>query len=241
MPLIRQRVRPLPRNWFHKLAIFSMLALSACQPTLDKSVARGAAAYDVIPALNPDVQPGEYRLGPLDTIDVTVFQEPDLSQKGLHLDAAGRVLIPLIGQVEAAGKTAVELSNQIASQLGQRYLVNPQVTVTVVSAVSQRVSVEGSVNEAGVYEIAGRTSLLQALALAKGPTRTAALSQVVVFRNINGQRNAAVFNIADIRRGAAPDPEIVGNDLIVVGFSNVKAGFRDFLSSSPLLAIFRPF
>ncbi|WP_294260858.1 polysaccharide biosynthesis/export family protein [uncultured Sphingomonas sp.] len=241
MPLTGQRVRPLPRDWFRKSAILSMLPLAACQPSLDKSVARGPAAYDVIPALNPDVQPGEYRIGPLDTLDVTVFQEPDLSQKGLRVDAAGRVLVPLIGQIQASGQTAVELSKTIAAQLGQRYLVNPQVTVSVVSAVSQRVSVEGSVNEAGVYEIAGRTSLLQALALAKGTSRTAALSQVVVFRNINGQRNAAVFNVSDIRRGAAPDPEIQGNDLIVVGFSNVKAGFRDFLSSSPLLAIFRPF
>lgn len=214
---------------------------SACQAPLDPSVAKGAAAYSMIAPPDPSAKPEEYAIGPLDTLDVTVFQEPDLTQKGVKVDSGGAVLLPLVGQIEAAGKTASVLSAEIAQRLRTRYLEDPQVSVIVTEAMSRRVAIEGSVNEAGVYEINGQTTLIEALALAKGTSRTAALSQVVVFRTISGQRQAAVFNISDIRRGAAPDPEIKGNDTIVVGFSNLKSGFRDVIQTAPFLNIFRPF
>lgn len=201
----------------------------------------GQAAYQAVPALKADAPIKDYLIGPLDTISVYVFKDPDLSLKDVQVDASGNILLPLIGRVQTAGKTAGEVSDEIAKRLGDRYLENPQVTVTVEIAVSQKVTVEGSVMQPGVYDIKGPTSLLEAVALAKGTTRTAALSQVAVFRIVNGQRVGGVFNLSDIRRGAALDPEIEGNDVVVVGFSSVKSGWRDVLSAVPFLAIFKPF
>ena len=79
------------------------------------------------------------------------------------------------------------------------------------------------------------------MAQAKSPTKTARLEQIVVFRNVNGQRAGAVFNVKRIRAGLDPDPELVGGDLVVVGFDRVKGAFRDFLAGSALLNIFTIF
>src|SRR3546814_10951972 len=70
-------------------------------------------------------------------------------------------------------------------------------------------------------------SVLQALAQAQSPTDVANLSQVVIFRNIDGRRAGAVFDVKAIRERRTPDPEILGGDVIVVGFDAVKGAFRD--------------
>ena len=213
-------------------------SLAACS-TPKADLPRGEQAYEVIRA--PAGGLVEYRIGPLDTIGVNVFREPDLTFEELKVDSTGNIPFPLIGTIRAAGKTAGELSSELAARLGERYLKNPQVSVLVVSSVSQRVTVDGSVTEPGVYEISGGTTLIEALARAKGPTRVADLDEVVVFRTINGQRTGAIFDLRRIRAGISADPAIVGGDVIVVGYSAVKGGFREFLSAAPLLGVFRPF
>lgn len=201
----------------------------------------GAAAYSVMPAASASPTAlADYRIGPLDLIDVTVFQEPELSPKKLQVDAAGRIALPLVGSVEVKGKTAAELSAELEKLFGARYLRDPQVTVTIASSVSQKVSVQGEVAEPGVYQLTGPTTLLDVISLAKGETELASLKQVVVFRNINGERMGAVFDISSIRRGAAADPKIQGNDLVVVGHSAAKKFWKDVVSTAPLLNVFRP-
>jgi polysaccharide export outer membrane protein len=183
----------------------------------------------------------DYRIGAQDKINITVFQEPDLSLQDVKVDASGNVLLPLIGSVTAAGLTTTELSEEIAKRLGSRYLIDPQVSVIVSSSVSQKVTVEGAVTSPGVYEVRGQTTLLEALAMAKGPNQVADLDQVVVFRVVDGQRMAARFDLRDIRRGKTPDPAILGNDTVVVGSSGLKAAWRDAVAAIPAFAIFRPF
>jgi polysaccharide biosynthesis/export protein len=180
----------------------------------------------------------DYRIGRLDKINITVFQVDELTQKDVQVDSSGRILLPLIGSAEAAGRTTSELSAEIATRLSERYLQNPQVSVTVSESVSQQVTVEGSVVQSGVYEIRGQTTLIQAIAMARGTDRVASLDDVVIFRRINGERMAAVFNLDAIRRGKADDPEIKGNDVVVVGISNLKAGFREVIGALPAAAIF---
>lgn len=230
----------------HRVALISSaLLVSGCMAGTSPSASlpRGAEAYAVVNSGAQQQQDGarDYRIGPLDTISVSVFQEPELSVEAAQVDASGNIALPLIGTIPAAGKTAAQLSAVIADRLGSRYLVDPQVTVSVSGSVSQRVVVQGEVNQAGVYEIRGRTTLLEALALARGETRTASLREVVVFRNIDGQRMGAVFDVASIRKGEADDPEILGNDVVVVGYSHARSIWRDILGASPLFAVFRPF
>lgn len=201
----------------------------------------GPAAYSVIPAAGANATAvADYRIGPLDTLDVAVFQEPELSTKEIQVDASGQIALPLIGSVEARGKTAAELSRELEQLFGSKYLRDPQVTVTVASSVSQKVSIQGEVTEPGVYQITGPTTLLDVISMAKGETDVATLDQVVVFRNINGQRMGAVFDVASIRRGAAADPVIQGNDLVVVGYSAARRFWRNVLSAAPLFNVFRP-
>jgi polysaccharide export outer membrane protein len=228
------------RGWRVAVVLLAIsTALAGCSHP--SQLPSGVAAYGVIPAPSTEQAVQDYHIGPLDKINITVFGEEDLSLDDVQVDAAGNILLPLVGKVQAGGKTANELSVEVANRLSEQYLKNPQVSVIVSSSVSQKVIVEGSVNEAGVFEIRGQTTLLEALAMAKGVSRVADLKQVVVFRDIKGQREGALFDVSAITKGEANDPAILGNDVVVVGVSHVKAAWRDFLTTAPLIAVFRPF
>lgn len=183
----------------------------------------------------------DYQIGPGDTLSVNTFQEKDLTLEHVQVDASGNILLPLIGSVHAAGLSSAGLSTEIEARLAKRYLRDPQVSVIVTSAVSQKVTVDGSVNQAGVFELKGETTLLQALALAKGPNRTARLGRVAIFRIIDGKRQLAVFDVNAIRRGEMPDPQILGDDVVVVPFSNGKGAFRDLIAALPSFGVFAAF
>lgn len=179
-----------------------------------------------------------YRIGPLDRLDITVFQVKDLSLQKAQVDAGGQLRFPLIGAVTAGGRTAAELSADIARRLGERYLQSPQVAVVVTEAVSQRVSVEGAVNEAGVFELKGRTGLMEAVARAKGKSRTANAHRVAIVRSVDGAPHAARFDLLAIRAGRARDPEVLAGDVVVVDGSPVKTLWRGFVEALPGLFVF---
>ena len=224
-------------------ALLFSVTLSACAGAARPAtnLPTGAAAYSVIPATpSSESTAGDYLIGPLDTIDVTVYQEPDLSAKALQVDASGQIALPLVGTVEAKGKTAAELSKDLEKILGAKYLRDPQVTVTVAASVSQKVSIQGEVAEPGVYPMTGPTTLLGVISMAKGETDVASLKQVVVFRTVNGQRMGAMFDVASIRRGQADDPVMEGNDMVVVGSSGAKKFWKEVVTAAPVFNIFRP-
>lgn len=183
----------------------------------------------------------EYRIGMGDKLSIRVFQVPDLSFEELTVDSSGDLQIPLIGAVRATGQTAGELSAEIARRLSADYLRNPQVTVTVTEAASQKITVDGAVTKPGVYEMRGSTSLLQAVAMAEGPTRVADMGKVAVFRTIDGQRSVALFDLGAIRQGRAEDPQVLGDDVIVVDTSRMNSAMREIVSALPALAFFRPY
>jgi polysaccharide export outer membrane protein len=110
--------------------------------------------------------------------------------------------------------------------------------VFVKEYTSQRVTLEGAVKKPGIYPVTGRTSLLQAIAQAEGVTELANLDGVVVFRTIDGQKMAAVFSLKQIRAGDAPDPQIYGDDIIVVDTSGGKSALRQILQAVPLFNLF---
>jgi len=220
------------------LAALGFVVLSACSTSV--KLPRGESAFSS--AVPSRLSNAEYRIVRGDLLNVNVFQEPDLSPTGLRVDSGGYISMPLIGQVSAVDKTAPELAQDITRKLASRYLVSPKVTVAVTQPTAQKVVVEGSVTNPGVYDIrSGQTTLLEALALAAGPTRVAKLSEVVIFREVNGQRMGAVFDVSAIRRGEAPDPLIMADDTVVLGYSNIKAAWRDFLQAAPLIGVFTRF
>ncbi|MES2450819.1 MAG: polysaccharide biosynthesis/export family protein [Pseudomonadota bacterium] len=188
-------------------------------------------------AAAPDV---EYRIGALDQLSIIVYRVPDLSGE-LPVDATGKITMPLIGEISAVGKTSAELAAEIKRKLGEKYINNPEVQVVVKSASSARITVDGSVGAPGIYPIAGPTTLLQAVAMAKGTTDDANPRRVVIFRQINGQRQAAAFDLKSIRRGEMADAPVFGDDIVVVDGSASKSAFKNVMQTIPLLALFRPF
>lgn len=174
-------------------------------------------------------------IGPLDTIEVNVFGVPDLSRR-IQVDSSGRIAMPLIGTFDAGSKTSEELAREIEQSLAGRYVRNPDVTVNLVSAVSQVVTVDGQVAEPGLYPVTNQMTLLRAIASARGLSEFADQKDVVILRTVDGQPMAGLYNIAAIRRGAYEDPPIYADDVIVVGDSPQRRLFRDFISLSPLLA-----
>lgn len=225
------------------LALLAVLGLQACASggPIGAGLASGSAAYNVIPLASANRAPEDYRIGALDALDITILQEPELSTKMTQVDAFGNVNLPLVGDVKAKGKTAGELAKEVAARYSQKYLRNPQVSVVVSKPVAQKVTVQGEVVQPGIYTIEGPTTLLGALSLARGETQVAALDDVAVFRTVNGQRMGAVFDVMNIRRGRADDPEIRSNDLIIVGMSGSKRMWRDVLSAVPIFRVFAPF
>ncbi|MEO9599249.1 polysaccharide biosynthesis/export family protein [Parasphingorhabdus sp.] len=184
-----------------------------------------------------------YLIGPFDKLKIDVFGIEDLS-KEVQIDASGRLSFPLIGVVEASGLTPGELADELENRLQGRYVRNPEVTVNLEETVSQVITVDGQVDRPGLYPVIGRMTLMRAVATAGGAGEFARLNDVVIFRTVNGQQMAGLYNLKGIRRGNYSDPEVFANDVIVVGDSQARRIFKDIIAGSsfittPLIILFR--
>lgn len=210
-------------------------AVASTEPAPDAAPARAARTAEAFTSV---ATPGSsaYKIGPLDVLDVSVFKVPELS-KTVQVADAGTVNLPLVGEIPAAGRTAQEVERDLTKQLGAKYLKSPQVTVFVKEYNSQRVTIEGAVKKQGVYPIRGRTTLLQFIAMADG-LDSVSDSTVLVFRQTDGGRMAARFDIDAIRSGTAEDPVIYSGDVIVANSSMLKGAFNNVLKMLPLAGTF---
>lgn len=181
----------------------------------------------------------DYKIAPLDTLTVKVYQVDNLSGDYL-VDMRGKISMPLVGDIMAAGETPEQLSQLLEKKLGAKYLQDPDISVAIKESAGRNVTVDGAVNKAGAYPVLGPTTLIQAVALAGGTSDDANAHRVAIFRTIGGQREAAAFDLVSIRHGQMPDPAIYPGDIVVVDGSSIKATLKEVFQSSPLLAIFRP-
>lgn len=220
------------------IALASVAA--GCSTGPEPVVLAGSSAYEAIPE-GDVVSPRRVAIRPSDTVSVTVYREPELSLEKAVVDPDGNIQIPLLGPVDAAGLTAAELARDLERRFAARFLVDPSVTVAILEAAQQQVTVTGAVTQPGVYEIPGRISLIDAVALARGPTNVAKFDQVVVFRRYHGKRVGGMFDLGAINAGLAPDIEILGGDQIIVGTDGLKQAYRDALQAAPLLGLFQTF
>jgi polysaccharide biosynthesis/export protein len=220
------------------LAAFGMLA--GCASSRGGSIPYEVASFGAPDQPDTATVDQDYRIAPLDTLRVNVFQVNDLSGE-YQVDLAGNIALPLVGNVPAVGLTTSELQTRLVAAYGSRYLRNPDITVGIKESVQRFVTVDGAVAQPGVFPVPGQMTLMQAIAMARGTTDTANPRRVAIFRQIDGQRQAAAFDLVSIRRGEAEDPRIYRGDIIVVDGSNIKAIQREILSTVPLLTIFRPF
>lgn len=224
---------------FVLIAVFALALLSGC------NTRGGSVPYEPANFGPPDVQglavvDGPARIGPLDKLKINVFQVEDLSGEFI-VDAAGNIDFPLIGTVAAQGKTTNELAQAIGDLLGKRYLKSPNVQVAMTEPSEQKVTVDGSVKEPGEFTIKGTTTLMRAVALAKGTSEDANLARVYVFRTRNGERVAGAFDLQAIRRAQMTDPVIYGNDIVIVDGNRARSLFKDLIGTIPMLGILRPY
>jgi polysaccharide export outer membrane protein len=224
--------------WFAPVVILgALLTGCASAPALVGSAQVIVPPDGVLPPPTPQdwsVQLRTYVLGPGDRLSVEVLGLADLSRAVL-IDASGRISLPLAGDLMAAGKTPAELSAEVARLLARNHVRNPQVTINVTEAVSQVVTVDGEVDEPGIYPIVGNMTLMRAIARAKGATEFARLRHVVVFRTVQAQPMAVLYDVRAIRAGMYPDPQIYANDLVVVGESQARRLFRDLIQGAGLI------
>lgn len=220
---------------FSRLAVTGMaLMLTACA-----SGRGGDIPYEVAdfgPPDGPQVVAADavYRLAPLDTLNVLVFGVPELSAE-YQIDQSGAVTLPLVGRVDAVGLTSAELAQRVEEGLSQRYLRNPNVTISVKESVSRVVTIDGAVRRPGVYPITGNAlTLVQAIASAQGIDEMGNARRVAIFRTIDGQQVASAFDLVSIRRGEAQNPVLYPGDTIIVDGSGLRQVQRELLQSLPL-------
>jgi polysaccharide export outer membrane protein len=177
----------------------------------------------------------DYRIGSFDKLLIDVFGAPDFSRE-VQVDGSGKIVFPLVGELQAGGQTIGQLSAAIADRLRGRYVRNPQVTVNLKESLSHTVTVDGQVTKPGQYPVLGGTSLMRVVATAGGTTEFSKLDDVVVFRTVGDRRYVALYNLQGIRRGNYADPAIYADDIVVVGDSPARRRFRDFINASSLIA-----
>ena len=229
-----------------------MLTLAACSSgdTKSPNIAYqpqnfGAPDPEVAQAPTPVAQRNG-TIAAYDKLSIKVLQVEELSGE-FQVNPAGQFSYPLIGTVEAAGKTPTQLAQFIAARLGAKHLRSPNVQVNIMDAEAEKlertVTIDGSVKMPGAFPVKGPISLMRAVALAQGLSDDANPKRVIVFRQVNGQRLAGGFDLTAIRRAQAEDPTIYPNDIVVVDGRDARlySTFKEILGTLPILALFRPF
>lgn len=141
----------------------------------------------------------DYVLGAEDVLTISVWKDEHLT-KEVVVRPDGSVSFPLVGDVQAAGRTVEELRADIAKRL-TKFMPNPQVSVAVAKVLSYRVYVLGRVNKPGEYMVGHAADVLQALSMAGGLTPFAAENDIRVIRRINGEQQVFPFQYGEAKKG----------------------------------------
>jgi polysaccharide export outer membrane protein len=161
---------------------------------------------DSKPSVIPATTDPAYVIGPEDVIDINVWKEPDMTRI-VPVRPDGKISLPLINDVQAAGSTPQQLASTVTEKL-RKFLTEPQVTVIVTAINSQRVFVVGEVLRAGAFPLIPGMTVLQALASAGGFTTFADVKKIHVMRLVNGKHTELPFNYREVLKGDNPDQNI---------------------------------
>lgn len=162
------------------------------------------------------VPDAEYKIGPQDVVRIDVWKEPDISRT-IPVRPDGKISLPLLNDVQAAGLTAMQLAGSLRESLS-KYLTSPQVTVTVNEINSRRVYLTGEVNHGGALPLLPNMTVLQALSSAGGFTQFAKEKNVYVLRTVDGKQVKYPFNYKEVIKGKLSEQNILllPGDVIVV-------------------------
>jgi len=139
----------------------------------------------------------EYRIGPKDLLEISVFGLDELNTT-VRVSEEGKITLPLLGEVEVQGLTKTQVEKKLAELLEKKYLQNPQVTVFIKEYQSKRVSVLGAVRNPGPYELLGRQTLLQIISEAGGMTEDAGETIIIIRQLADGSSTTLRIPVEDL-------------------------------------------
>ncbi|MBW4027390.1 MAG: hypothetical protein HIU93_08290 [Acidobacteria bacterium] len=200
--------------------LLSSLGLSAQQQSSSLNINQGPSASlesAAAPSNATAVPSRQYRVGVDDVLSISVWHEPDLS-RSVPVRPDGRISLPLVGEVQAAGKTTPELEDELKASLS-RYVKDPELTVIVAEIHSQRINIIGQVQHPGAFALTQSMGVLDALAVAGGLRDFAKKNKIYVLRETtSGHRARIPFNYKSVLRGKSGSQDVLlqPNDTVVV-------------------------
>jgi polysaccharide export outer membrane protein len=189
--------------------VFVALAALVCMISL-------TAAFAQNPVGEPMVSGGDYEIGPEDVLEISVWKEKDL-QREVLVRPDGWFTFPLVGNIEAKGKTAQQIQEEITQWL-KEYIPNPVVSVSVKKIAGYKIFVIGRVNKPGEYVVGSYIDVLQALTLAGGLTPFAEEAKIKIVRKENGKKTILPFDYSTVKKGMRMEQNItlMCGDVIIV-------------------------
>lgn len=198
-------------------AVLFLAALLGACPVKGQEATKTPATVPDKDAPQPRVaDDGEYKIGPQDVVRIDVWKEPDISRT-IPVRPDGKISLPLLGDVQAAGLTALQLGDSIRDGY-KKFINSPQVTVTVNEINSRRVYVSGEVGHPGALPLLPKMTALQALTSSGGFTQFAKTKNIYILRTEDGKQVKHPFNYKDVINGKKPEDNILllPGDTIVV-------------------------
>jgi polysaccharide biosynthesis/export protein len=180
---------------------------STQKPGPDKSSASA-------PVSAPSPVEQDYHIGPQDVVQIDVWKEAEITRT-IPVRPDGKISLPLLNDVQAAGLTAMQLAGNIRDGL-TKYLNNPQVTVTVVTINSRRIFVTGEVGRSGALPLLPGMTALQALSSAGGFTQFAREKNIYILRTEGGKQTKIPYDYKSVLKGKKEDIVLQPGDVIVV-------------------------
>jgi len=212
------------QSWGQTAGIAAVPALpqvAAPQQPAVQTPTTASATVSVPPAAPPAVPtgvtlPAGYVIGPEDVLGVMFWRDKDMSAE-VSVRPDGRITLPLINEVQAAGLTPEQLRDALMTAAA-KYVVDPNVSVFVKAINSRKVFITGAVGKPGAYALTGPTTVMQLIALAGGLQEFADSKHIIVMRSDNGKPVALLFNYKDVlnRKNLKQNIELKPGDTVVV-------------------------
>ncbi|HLS81514.1 MAG TPA: polysaccharide biosynthesis/export family protein [Steroidobacter sp.] len=198
------------------MTIRGMWPVLICLLTLDPALAQQAGRQPAQQSVQQAGQQAGYHVLPGDLLEISVWKEPDL-QRQVLVRPDGAFSFPLVGQVDARGKTVADL-NKIVSERLSRYIADAVVTISVQEVRGNKIYVLGQVNQPGEFIVNPSVNIMQALSMAGGMTPFASTNDIIVLRGQGKQQTAMAFRYNDVVRGRNLDTNIqlLSGDVVVV-------------------------
>ena len=220
------RLKPAARvrRWVGALMVLLPLLLCSVAPAQQRP-SKAQAGSKVSIALNENgskeiqnraTSDPSYVIGPEDVLDISVWKEPEVSRV-VPVRPDGRVSLPLLSDVQAAGLTPTQLAARISEGL-KEFIAGPQVTVIVTTINSQRIYIVGEMARPGTYPLVPGMTVLQALSNAGGFTLFADIKNIYILRQENGKQVKYPFNFKDVIKGKKPEQNVglkTGDTIII--------------------------